>query len=219
MTTLRDYLLKYFDEHPFLEEALHENLLNVSALARQLMPELEEQLGKSMKEGAVIMAIRRLDPPGSYRAKHKLTTYIKSLGDIVVRSGLADYTFQNSPSLVEAQAKFLQELTSMGDVFHTFSRGVEETTVVVSQRLDETVRMAYANEKMTQSRSPLSSITVKLPQTNTDVLGLYYYLFKQLAQNGINVVEVISTTNEFTVIVTEDDLNRAFQVIHGLKKS
>ncbi|GGH73922.1 MAG: aspartate kinase [Bacteroidetes bacterium] len=219
MTTLRDYLLKYFDEHPFLEEALHENLLNVSALARQLMPDLEEHLGKELKEGAVIMAIRRLDPPGSYRAKHKLTLYIKSLGDIVVRSGLVDYTFINSSTLVEAQAKFLQELTNMGDVFHTFSRGVEETTVVVSQKLDETVKKCYAKERMVQSRSPLSSITVKLPQTNTDVLGLYYYLFKQLAQNGINVVEVISTTNEFTVIVTESDLNRAFQVIHGLKKN
>lgn len=219
MTTLRDYLLKYFDEHPFLEEALHENLLNVSALARQLMPDLEDYLGKPLKEGAVIMAIRRLDPPGSYRAKHKLTQYIKSLGDIVVRSGLIDYTFINSPTLVEAQAMFLQELTNMGDVFHTFSRGVEETTVVVSQKLDETVKKAYSKERMIQSRSPLSSITVKLPQTNTDVLGLYYYLFKQLAQNGINVVEVISTTNEFTVIVTENDLNRAFQVIHGLKKN
>lgn len=202
-----------------MEESLHENLLNVSALARQLMPDLEEQLGKSLKEGAVIMAIRRLEPPGSYRGKHKLTLYIKSLGDIVVRSGLVDYTFQNSPTLVESQALFLQELTNMGDVFHTFSRGVEETTVVVSQKLDETVRRCYAKERMTQSRSPLSSITVKLPQTNTDVLGLYYFLFKQLAQNGINVVEVISTTNEFTVIVTESDLNRAFQVIHGLKKN
>lgn len=218
MTTLRDFLLKYFDEHPFLEEALHENLLNVSALARQLMPDLEGELGKELKEGAVIMAIRRLDPPGSYRAKHKLTSYIKSLGDIVVRSGLVDYTFMNSSTLVEAQAQFLEELKQMGDVFHTFSRGVEETTVVVSQKLEDAVKKAYSKERMVQTRSPLSSITVKLPQTNTDVLGLYYYLFKQLAQNGINVVEVISTTNEFTVIVTENDLNRAFQVIHGLKR-
>lgn len=218
MATLKNHILHYFNEHPFLEEALQDDLLNISALARILMPRLEEAMGKPVKEGAVIMAIRRLEPPQAFRAKHRLNQYIKSLGDLVVRSGLADFTFANSPTLVLAQSQFLDAIKGVGDTFHTFSRGVEETTVVTGMRLEETVLDCFSNETLIQKRSPLSSITVKLPKTNTDVLGLYYYLFKQLAQNGINVVEVISTTHEFTVVVTEDDLNRAFQVIHDLKK-
>ena len=49
------------------------------------------------------------------------------------------------------------------------------------------------------------------------VPGIYYFIFQRLAWEGIVLYEVISTTNEFTILVDEDQVDRAFKVIKDLK--
>ena len=69
----------------------------------------------------------------------------------------------------------------------------------------------------TVSKAPnLASITVKLPEENSNCSGLYYYIFKKIAWEGINLLEVVSTTNEFTLIVSQDDIDKAFSVVKRL---
>ena len=46
---------------PFIEEALNDKLINVSSLAREIQ-EVEINLGKEVKTGAIMMAINRLSP-------------------------------------------------------------------------------------------------------------------------------------------------------------
>ena len=64
---------------PFLREAMTDDLINISALARTLKPELEEIIGKEVKEGAIVMAIKRMTP-GLY---HKLNIKITGLGSSI----------------------------------------------------------------------------------------------------------------------------------------
>lgn len=47
---------------PFLREAMTDDLINISSLARKIKPEIEEALGKEVKEGAIVMAIKRMSP-------------------------------------------------------------------------------------------------------------------------------------------------------------
>lgn len=63
----------------------------------------------------------------------------------------------------------------------------------------------------------MSSITVKLPEENVSVPGIYYFIFQRLAWEGVTMNEVISTSNEFTIIVPEDQIDKAFRVIKDLK--
>lgn len=58
---------------------------------------------------------------------------------------------------------------------------------------------------------------MRLPSSNVKMVGLYYNILKKLAWNKINIVEVISTTNEFTIIVDEKNIGKAFSVIKDLR--
>jgi hypothetical protein len=40
---------------------------------------------------------------------------------------------------------------------------------------------------------------------------------REFAWNGINLVEVISTSNEFTLVVSTKDLDAAFKVLSTLR--
>lgn len=66
-------------------------------------------------------------------------------------------------------------------------------------------------------KDKLSAISLYLPKGNSKVSGLYYQIFKQLAWENITLYEVVSTTNEFTVVVEDHLVDHAFSIIKRLK--
>lgn len=203
---------------PFIEAALVEGLVNLSALARHIKPDVEQRVGREVNDSAVIMALNRLVPRLELMSTMKFKKVIQNIGDIIVRSDLADYAFGNSPSLYHCQAMLLERIEPMDDMFCTFSHGIYETTLVVSEVLVPLVDKIFEEEKRIAKTTGLSSITVKLPSDNTNCPGVYYYIFKELAWDDINIVEVISTTNEFTVVVSDEDIHRAFTILMAAKR-
>lgn len=218
MQTIPNIVEEVTKKKPFLESALVEGLVNLSALARRLRPEIEKKLGKEVNDSAIIMALNRLVPRLELTSTMKFRKVIENMGDITVRSNLADYAFSNSPTLFQKQASLLERIGAMKDVFCTFSQGIYETTLVVSSSICPLVEDIFRDETMINKTVDLSSITVKLPLENTVCPGVYYYIFKELAWDNINITEVISTTSEFTVVVSDHDIQRAFTILMDTKK-
>jgi aspartokinase len=178
---------------------------------------LEQELGKDVKQGAIVMALKRLSEDLDFRLNHRILKVLKNLGEITVRSSLTDYTFAVSDTILDKQADLISEINSYQDIFYTSSRGVNETNIVVSDVASHLVLKHFANERLFQKQDKLASITVKLPKDNVSVPGVYYYIFQRLAWEGISINEVISTANEFTVLVSEEEVDLAFKVIKDLK--
>ncbi len=218
MITIPTAVEKVIKKKPFLESALIEGIVNLSALSRKIKPEIEKELGKEVNDGAVIMALNRLVPRLELISSMKFQKVVENIGDIIVRSNLADYAYLNSKTLYAKQAKLLGRINDLKDIFCTFSQGVSETTVVISSTVSQLVEEIFTDEIMISKTDSLSSITVKLPYENSIYPGVYYYIFKELAWDNINIKEVISTTNEFTVIVDDADIHRAFSILMESKK-
>jgi hypothetical protein len=221
MKTIPGVVEEVIKKKPFLEGALIEGLINLSALARQLKGEIEQKIGKPVNESAVIMALNRLVPRLELTSTMKFKRIIAGVGDIIVRSNLTDFTYSNTSSLYSRQEELLREVyssTTAQDIFCTFSQGIYETTLVVSTLLAPIVERVFKNENLILKRERLSSITVKLPPENTACPGVYYYIFKELAWDNINIAEVISTSNEFTVVVSDEDIHRAFTILMEAKR-
>jgi len=203
---------------PFLRESLTEELINVSALARKIKPEIEDIVKKEIKEGAIIMAIKRMSPGYYHRINLKIKNFMGTLGDFLVRSDLEDFTFENSETLTLRQSELMKSLNDDKDAFYTYCGGVNESTVITSTSISDKIREIFKKEKLKSHTSDLASITIKLPKVNTEISGIYYYILKHLAWEGINIVEVVSTANEFTAVVKSDDIDSAFSVLMQLKK-
>jgi hypothetical protein len=218
MSSIGKVTEEIINRSPFLREALTENLINVSALARKIKPEIEDLLKKPVKEGAVIMSIKRMSPGYYHRINLKIKNFMGTLGDFLVRSDLEDFTFENSTTLTLCQAEMMKLLNDEQDPFYTFCHGVGESTIITSLSVKEKLEEVFKNEKRKSHTADLASITIKLPTVNTEISGIYYFILKHLAWEGINIVEVVSTSNEFTVVVHSDDIDAAFSVLMQLKK-
>jgi hypothetical protein len=209
---------RLISQSPFLEEAITDELINVSSLARKLKPEVEKLLKKPVQEGAIVMAINRRAPDYYFKISKGIKTFMNKLGDIIVRSDLSDHNFANSPTLITCQRDLIDEIGPEKNVFCTFSQGIYETTIVASNSIDLTIERIFRKEKRLSRKSGLGSVTIRLPEDNTEVSGVYYYILKNLAWSGINICEIISTTNEMSIVVAEQDVHKAFPILLNLKK-
>lgn len=218
MANLREELNVLLKEQPFIEEALHEGLINISSLARRIKPDLENRLGSTLNEGAIVMAIRRLGPGLQVQLQNRFRKFMAQIGDIIVRSNLVDYTFQNNPGMVDCERHLIELIKGEASGFYSFSRGVDETTIIISAHFEKALKTAFQKQQILNTVSELSSITLKMPESNRETLGLYYLFFKSLSEKGINVMEVISTSNEVTFVVKQNDVERAFSTLNSLKR-
>ena len=76
----------------------------------------------------------------------------------------------------------------------------------------------FTHERLIHNVENLASITIKLPEGNLEQSGFYYFILKQLAWADISLQEIISTTNEMTIVVKEEDINQTFAILIDMKK-
>lgn len=217
MRTIASCVVEVLVAQPFLEEALSKGIINYSALAEELVVPIEAMLKKPIKAGAVMMALRRYKPPTDFGNSPKLKRVIQNLGDITVRSNLTDFTFQNSKTLSQSHSKVLEHMDEFSNVFYAFTRGIHESNIIISTAQKHNMREFFKSETLLGEKAELSAITINLPSDNSRVTGLYYQIFKRLAWEGIALYEVVSTTNEFTILVEDDLVDKAFSVMKRLK--
>jgi hypothetical protein len=217
MKTIASVVEEYIKTKPFLSTALSQGIINLTSLSRQIQPDIEIIIKKRAKSGAIVMALKRISDNMEFVSTHKIVKVLKGIGDITVRSSLIDYSFMISDSLFGAQSLFLSEINQKKDSFYTSSRGVSECNIVISNNLSLLIDKYFKNEFLVKKLENLSSVSIKLPNENISIPGIYYFIFQRLSWEGVNIIEVISTSNEFTILVDEDYVNTAFKVIKDLK--
>lgn len=217
MITVAEIVQQLIRQSPFVSEALAEGLVNVSALARKLQPDVQTLLGKPVKVGAIVMAINRQHFGDVAFVEKNIRRFFKRLSNYSVRSNLTSFTYENSDKLPTRQLELLKIISQNPKVFYTFSQGISETTIITAKTMEADIEEIFQSEKLLMKEDNLSSITLMLPDENRVIYGIYYYILKDLAWYGINLSEVISTTNEFTLIVNNDDLDQTFSILMKLK--
>jgi aspartokinase len=217
MKTIASCVEEIIVSSPFLEEGLSRHIINFSALAKDLNQPISEMLRKPVKDGAIMMALRRYHQPLNLETTNRLKETFKKLGDITVRSNLSDFTFQNSNTLIQSHSQILEKISANHQIFYAFTRGMLESNIIISTSERESVLKAFKNETQIGFQDKLSAISIYLPRGNSKIAGLYYQIFKRLAWENITLYEVVSTTNEFTIVVEDHLVDKAFSVIKRLK--
>jgi len=211
ITSIVQHLIKEF---PYIEEALKRNLINHSSLARDLKDDVEAMLGKEVNTSAIIMAIKRSSKNIDSSTENLEHNVLNKLGDISIRSGLTSFTFRKERKLAEL-LNYINELDPIKH-YYTYSVDKDEMTIVVSNELANQIENKFVNHLPTRANQ-LGAVTISLPQNNTSIKGIYYILFKKLAWRGINIREIVSTSNYLTIVVSDDELSKVYDGIHSLK--
>lgn len=213
MVTVPEATEKIIKRSRYLSEAMSKDIINLSSLARYIKPELEEMLVKNISQSSVIMALKRLKPKLKPHLKYK--NLFKSPPTMLTRSNLITINLNNSENLNKKYSQIL-DLNNGQKHFLLLSKNISETTIIASQDLEEKIKNLLGEEKINYQLNKLSSITISLPKEALQTPGIFYFFLKSLAWEGVNIIEVVSSYLEFTMIFEEKEVNKAFSILKSL---
>ena len=212
MVRISDLVEEYVLETPLVEEHLSLGLINLSALARHLQPRLRRALLRPVSEASIMMALKRLGPRFAARTRRPPTRTARP-SDLTVRSNLVELTFHASDAIRDKHRRFVSRIHRSEDAFVTYTQGATEVMLMVSAGLEETVLEIFAGERLISRVRNLSAIVIRLAPSTVQTPGVYYAILKRLAWRNLNVVDVVSTCTEFTIVVGNDEVDQAFSAL------
>ncbi|MBI2022683.1 hypothetical protein HYS97_02455 [Candidatus Daviesbacteria bacterium] len=171
---------------------------------------------RSIQPGAVIMALKRLENKLSQQVISSGPNNYLGLGDLTLRSNLAEFTYKNSPTLLDKIRKILLKVDREKSSFLTFTHGLFETTLIVSKNIEVDIKQVFTKEELRSKFSDLSAITLLLPKEIVGIPGAYYQILKTLAWENINIIEVVSNYTELTIVLEDREVDKAFSALKNL---
>lgn len=215
MRTVPEEVSRIVKNYPLIEEGMAQGIINLSAFARKIKPLIEQRLFKEVTEASIMMALRRMEE--MVQDKTQATSTWK-ISDITVRSHLVELTYTNSGTLFELVKSLLQPIEMTPDGFLTITRGIQETTLLLNQKYMQTAEKLLEGQHLRGKIENLSAITIRLPENAVEIMGMHYSILKLLTWEGVNIIEEVSTYTEFSIIVRDEDVEKAFQVLNSLGK-
>ena len=213
MVTIARVVEKIVKENPSLEIMLSKDLISFSKLARYLKAEVEKELGKPVKESAIIVAIKRLQEKAS-KCYEKPAEF--SARSITTYSNLVEIGVITSSQLREkVQEMYAFPELSEGAMLH-ISEGVNQTAFVFSGNLEPKMRKVLEGEKILIEVEGVAQLSISFEKDMFETPGFLVYVLKELAWNGINVIEIISTYTELNIMINGKDLTKAYKILEGI---
>lgn len=213
MITVPQAVEKIIRRSRYLSEAISKDLINSSSLARYIKPEVEELSFKEVTEGSIVVAIKRLKK--SLAKGYQPITVFKEPPDMVVRSNLTLFYVKNSENLLQKLSSIEKRSLSFQKKA-LFTYGRVETTILTNKINLENIKKLLKDEEIVQTFPNVDSITIHLPEDAVSNPGVFYFFLKSLAWEGVNILDILSTHTELTLIFSPEDIKVAFGILQSL---
>lgn len=215
MLTITQAVERAIGASPVYGEAILQEIVNFSSLARKIKPSIEKVLLEPVSEGSITIALKRFS--ASLRKSRKPLDALHPIRNIALRSGLTSLVYQNSPSLEEIHHRILSQGRS-NDVFIHFAQGSHESSFMVSDGCLALLKKLAAKEKNVAEDKNLSAISVRMPPEVMQIPGVFAPFVQALAWQQISVYQIVSYFTEITFVVSDADADLAFAVVKSLSK-
>lgn len=205
-------MVKYLLENkPFLLDALTRGILSLGNLASEFKPDIEETLGKDIKETAIVMALRRYGD--EIRQHQELSVFTNISGEILMKTNICDFNVQKSTNLL-GKLKNLYEMVNIerGDFLNVII-GNNEVSISVSEKYYSNIEEFLSGEKIFNHSKGLVSLTVIFDGDFLHTPGIVSQIMHRFAWENINIYEIVSTMTELTFVIENRNSIKSYEVL------
>lgn len=191
---------------------LQRGVINMSALARELLPDVEATVGRPVSEGAVKVAIARLATELTLSARKLADAVARVLGrsTLSVVDGVGFITVRSTDAAgalpevlkVAERARFFQMTQSVRTyTFIADSGSLERLTQLFSK---EAVEAIYRNQ---------AALVIVSPADIIDTPGVVAFVTGLLYSRGINITQIVSAHTDTMIIVDRNRVMDAYAAV------
>ena len=188
------------------------DLINYTALAVKIQPEIERILGNSVNLNTVVVAIKRYADSFEIKEEIKEESILKN-ARLALTDGIMDIKFSVKDSNKMDPRAILDKFSKITSNYEFFR--VSDSFRFLAEDMED-IRQIFnsISEKEDMFSTGLAKIRISIPnsQNQSDVVS---YVAEVLHANGIELVNAFFGQDSIIIILNENNASRAYDVLHS----
>jgi aspartokinase len=197
-----------------IQDAIARDYLNLSALARMLVPKVAARTGKRVKDVSgvgIATALKRL--MGAYSASSPKVSRVIARSAVSVRTHVSSLSVEKTKRTVQTVSTLL---STYPNDFIQVSESLSSITLIFDQRLHSRVKRSLVGAEVLEEGEEGAAITVHSPEEITTTPGCISAFYNQLWRRQVNIEDTVSCYTDTIMVVDMKDASRAFEALTEL---
>ena len=188
------------------------DLINYTALAVKIQPEIERILGNSVNLNTIVVAIKRYADSFEIKEEVKEEPVLKN-ARLVLTDGIMDVKFSIKDSNQIDPMAILDKFSKITNNYEFFR--MSDSFRFLTEDMED-IRQIFGNvsDRDDLFSTGLAKIKITIPdsQNQSDVVS---YVAEVLHANGIELVNAFFSQDNIVIILNEKDASRAYEILHS----
>jgi len=188
------------------------DMINYTALAVKIQPEIEKILGNSVNLNTVVVAIKRYADSFETKEEVKEESVLKN-ARLVLTDGIMDIKFSIKDSNEIDPGAILDKFSKVTNNYDFFR--LSDSFRFLTEDMED-IRQIFRNvsNRDDMFNTGLAKIRISIPtsQNQSDVVS---YVAEVLHANGIELVNAFFSQDSIVIILNEKNSSRAYDILHS----
>ena len=207
MVTISSIVKKTLKRQVLIQESVNQGIVSYNKLAKNLKPQIEEELGKPVRTSAIVMALRR----HAGKIKKSIDTPSFSYSIETIKTDITYMVFEESPTLLSNLEKLYKIIDFKKGGILNIIQGNYEVSIITNSRHKENVLDLLYEEKVLETVEDLVSVSLTYSKNFLFQPGILYDISRFLTWENINIIDIILTKTELSLIIDKKDLMKCYQ--------
>lgn len=189
------------------------DVINYTALAVKIQPDIERQLGNSVNLNTIVVAIKRYADSFAEKDEIRTESVLKN-ARLSLTDGILDIKLSSNDVDKKEAASLLNKFEQY-DSDYEFFRLADSTFRVLTEDLVD-IRRIFESFPSTKNffNAGLAKIKIKIPQeeNRSDVVS---YVAEILHSNGIDLENAFFSQDDIVLVLQEEDASKAYEVLRS----
>ena len=195
-----------------INDCMKMDLINYTALAVKIQPEIERILGNSVNLNTVVVAIKRYSDSFEIKEEVKEESILKN-ARLALTDGIMDVKFSVKESNEIDPTAILDKFSKITNNYDFFR--LSDSFRFLTEDMED-IRQIFSDvsNRDDMFSTGLAKIRISVPtsQNQSDVVS---YVAEVLHANGIELVNAFFSQDNIIVILNEKDSSRAYDILHS----
>jgi len=188
------------------------DLINYTALAVKIQPEIEKILGNSVNLNTVVVAIKRYADSFETKEEVREESVLKN-ARLVLTDGIMDIKFSIKDSNEMDPVSILDKFSKVTNNYDFFR--LSDSFRFLTEDMED-IRQIFRNvsNRDDMFNTGLAKIRISIP-TSQNQSAVVSYVAEVLHANGIELVNAFFSQDSIVIILNEKNSSRAYDILHS----
>lgn len=207
-----DVVREVITQNRSIYDCMKMDLINYTALAVKIQPQVEKQLGAKVNVNTIVVAIKRYSDSFQQKDEIKNESVLKN-ARLSLTDGILDIKFSTSDLGEENAASLLNKFSEINPDYEFF-RMADSFRVLTEDLAGIREIFGAVGNAEDKFSTGLAKIKILIPpeQNRTDVAS---FVAEVLHSNGIEPVNAFFSQDNIIIVLNEKDASRAYEILRS----